>query len=227
MAAPEEKPPARRSANGWTPVPDPTTLTNELVNRAVGALREVMETRLDGMDRATELLSVHVNHVPEEMQKQIVHVLELMEQRLLVTREQFHSIQTQFAERDTRAEQTFIATNKAIDAALQAQKEAVAAQNANVAQVMTRIDVSATKQIDQLLNLLQATEKAMNSKIDDLKASVALIEGRTVGIASASNNQQKSMTAQQGASGNQIALIAVILSAVALLVMIIPAMIHR
>lgn len=36
---------------------DPTTRTTQLVDRAVDAFREVMETRLAGMDRATELVA--------------------------------------------------------------------------------------------------------------------------------------------------------------------------
>jgi hypothetical protein len=36
---------------------DPTLLTTQLVDRAVSAFREVMETRLTGMDRATELVA--------------------------------------------------------------------------------------------------------------------------------------------------------------------------
>jgi hypothetical protein len=37
--------------------PDPTDRTTQLVDRAVDAFREVMETRLAGMDRATELVA--------------------------------------------------------------------------------------------------------------------------------------------------------------------------
>jgi hypothetical protein len=36
---------------------DPSKLTTQLVDRAIGAFREVMETRLAGMDRATELVA--------------------------------------------------------------------------------------------------------------------------------------------------------------------------
>ncbi len=39
------------------PIPDPTTLTNQLVSRAVGSLREVVETRLDASDKAVAELS--------------------------------------------------------------------------------------------------------------------------------------------------------------------------
>ena len=37
---------------GFVPIPDPTTLTNQLVSRAVAALREILETRLDASDKA-------------------------------------------------------------------------------------------------------------------------------------------------------------------------------
>lgn len=44
-------------ANGNLPVPDPTRQTQLLVDRAIGAFREVMETRLAGMDTATQLVA--------------------------------------------------------------------------------------------------------------------------------------------------------------------------
>jgi predicted component of type VI protein secretion system len=37
------------------PVPDPTKLTTEQLRRELATLREIIETRLDGMDRATEV----------------------------------------------------------------------------------------------------------------------------------------------------------------------------
>ena len=42
------------------PVPDPTVLTTQLVDRAIGAFREVVETRLQAIDRATELVAKDV-----------------------------------------------------------------------------------------------------------------------------------------------------------------------
>src|ERR1039457_5569543 len=43
--------------NSRPPVPDPTVLTTQLVDRALGAFREVVETRLQAIDRATELVA--------------------------------------------------------------------------------------------------------------------------------------------------------------------------
>src|ERR1039458_7835294 len=45
---------------GRPPVPDPTVLTTQLVDRAIGAFREVVETRLQAIDRATELVAKDV-----------------------------------------------------------------------------------------------------------------------------------------------------------------------
>ncbi len=42
-------------SGGWQPVPDPTKLTTEQLRRELATLREILETRLHGMDRATEL----------------------------------------------------------------------------------------------------------------------------------------------------------------------------
>ena len=43
------------SAGEWRPIPDPTKLTTEQLRREVATLREILETRLDGMDRAIAL----------------------------------------------------------------------------------------------------------------------------------------------------------------------------
>ncbi len=44
-----------QSAGEWRPVPDPTKLTTDQLRRELAALREIIETRLDGMDRAIGL----------------------------------------------------------------------------------------------------------------------------------------------------------------------------
>jgi uncharacterized protein Yka (UPF0111/DUF47 family) len=55
---------ATHPGNGRRPDPadptDPTERTTQLVDRAVDAFREVMETRLAGMDRATELVAAEL-----------------------------------------------------------------------------------------------------------------------------------------------------------------------
>ena len=43
------------AASECMPLPDPTKLTTEQLRRELATLREIIETRLDGMDRATEV----------------------------------------------------------------------------------------------------------------------------------------------------------------------------
>jgi len=92
--------PARTPSGEWVPVPDPTTLTTEAVERATGvfrrelqALRETLETRLDAADadrsRLWELLQgvpqtreVALNHLRDEMVQRDEHSREVITQRL-------------------------------------------------------------------------------------------------------------------------------------------------
>ena len=94
----------------WMPVPDPTKLTTEQLRRELGALREIIETRLDGMDRATELASEQAavvraeieqirGRLREETAAEVARLRELLETRL---DGMDRAIAIQFTERDAR-----------------------------------------------------------------------------------------------------------------------------
>jgi hypothetical protein len=111
------------------PIPDPTNATEERVQRASKGERdytdgkiELISTRIDGIDRATALLSETVNRVPTETQREVGHLSSLVDER-------FSSIQIQFKERDTRQERESRDNKVAVDAAFAAQKEAAASQD--------------------------------------------------------------------------------------------------
>jgi hypothetical protein len=82
-----------------TPRPDPTILTTQQLLREVSMTRDVIETRLSGMDKAIELLQVATDKLPDKIHQATARLQELHE-------EKFRSIQVQFEERDTRANQT-------------------------------------------------------------------------------------------------------------------------
>jgi hypothetical protein len=92
--------------------------------------------------------------------------------------EKFDSIATQFRERDTRTEQTSKDSKVAVDAALQAAKEAVGEQNKSNALSISKSEAAFTKQIDQIGTLITTTAKNVDDKIDDLKARIGAIEAR-------------------------------------------------
>ncbi len=218
MAEPEE--PRRRSSSSsrgdeWTPIPDPTLLTTQQLMLAVSALKELLFVRLDAMDKAVELLHEDVTRVPTDVDKQIVNLRTLMEQRFEVVEEKFHSIGTQFKERDTRVEQTAKDTKVAVDAALQAAEKAVGKQNESFALSIDKSEKATMKQIDQQGILIQTATTALNDKIDDIKDRLTLIEGKGAGQ---TTEQAAHTTSTRDAWGIVAVVVAVIAVAVAVVI---------
>jgi hypothetical protein len=160
------------------PVPDPTILTTLQLHREILGLREVIETRLAGMDKAIELIQSAADKVPSKMDVAIQQLRELQD-------EKFTSIAIQFRERDTRTEQTSRDSKVAVDAALQAAKEAVGEQNKSNALAISKSEATFTKQIDQLGILINTMTTGLNDKIDDIKTRLSLIEGQRKGTGDA------------------------------------------
>jgi len=94
---------------------------------------------------------------------------------------ELENIQTQFKERDTRVEQTAKASKEALDAALQAAKEAVGEQNKSNSVSIAKSEATTLKQIDGLAGSITALATTLNDKIDDLKERLTVIEGRASG----------------------------------------------
>lgn len=145
-----------------TPVPDPTVLTTAALTREIASLKEIVFTRLDGMDEAVKLFHAALTRTPTDVDKQISHLKALHS-------EKFDGVQLQFKERDTRAEQISKDSKVAVDAALQAAKEAVGEQNKSSSLAIAKSEAATTKQIDQIALLISATNKATDGKINDLK----------------------------------------------------------
>lgn len=158
------------------PVPDPTLLTTQQLIRENQWLREVIEARLDGMDKAIELLRVSTDKYPADMDSKVEHLESLHD-------EKFRSIESQFRERDVRTEQTSRDAKTAVDAALQAAKEAVGKQNDSFMAATEKSEAATTKQIDQLQRLLDTNQKATDDKITDVKDRITKIEGQASGAA--------------------------------------------
>lgn len=156
-------------------MPDPTVLTTQQLLREITMLRELIETRLDGMDKAIELLQTSTDRFPTIVNDEIKQLQELHE-------EKFHSIAIQFAERDTRGEQTSRDSKVAVDAALQAAKEAVGEQNKSSALAIAKSEAATTKQIDQIGFLINTTTMGINDKIEDIKTRISTSEGRSNGL---------------------------------------------
>jgi hypothetical protein len=151
------------------PRPDPTVLTTQQLLRELASMREIIEARLDGMDKAIVLIQNAVERTPT--------IAEIYAE----FREKSNSVQTQFRERDARVEQTSKDSKVAVDAALQAAKEAVGEQNKSSSLAIAKSEAATMKQIDQLGILIQNMEKGLNDKVGDMKDRLTLIEGRSTG----------------------------------------------
>jgi len=183
---------------GAVPVPDPTVLTTAALQREIFSLREllegkldaleseqklvrlIIETRLDGMDKAISLLQDIADRFPSRIDVKIGALKAFHDMRfdavIQTFSEKHESIQTQFRERDVRSEQGNKDSKVAIDAALQAAKELVGKQNESSALAIDKSERATTKQIDQLGELISVTAKASDGKIDDVKERITRIE---------------------------------------------------
>ena len=196
--------PRRQDAQGENiPVPDPSLATTRQLHREILALREllevkldsstedaelirkIIETRLDGMDLAIRLLQDTADRFPARIDEKIASLREVQDQKTEALgakhSEKFSSIQTQFRERDVRTDQVSKDSKVAVDAALQAAKEAVGEQNKSSALAIAKSEAATAKQIDQLGVLFQQTTKAFDDKIGDLKDRLTRIEGGRTG----------------------------------------------
>jgi hypothetical protein len=177
----------RDGHSDWHPDPGSTALATEQLRRELSGLREILTARLDGMDRATALLSETVNRTPTVIQTEISHLRELMNEKLGSiggqAEEKFGSISLQFQERDVRTNQASIAADSALKAALQAAKEAVFEQAQAAAKAAEKTELSFTKQIDQIGLQISTVAKGYDDRIVELKERIDRGEGTTTGHA--------------------------------------------
>lgn len=138
-------------------------------------LEDKIVTRLVAEEKNIDKLVSQFERVPDIVDRSIM-------QLNAVHAEKFNSIQTQFRERDTRAEQTSKDSKTAVDAALQAAKEAVGEQNKSSALAITKSETATTKQIDQIYTLIAASNKSTDEKINDLKGRLDQSVGQEVGV---------------------------------------------
>ena len=149
---------------------DPTELTTRQLQRELANLREVLEAKMTKTDALIELLqAAHVSS-PDAITKEIGHLQRLHDEKFL-------AIQTQFRERDTRTEQTAKDSKVAVDAALQAAKEAVGEQNKSSALAIAKSETSTNKQLEQIGGTISAVTTSLNDKIDDVKGRLTTMDG--------------------------------------------------
>jgi hypothetical protein len=179
---------------------------------------DAIEARLDAIDKATDKFETNLNRIPTETDKAVGALRALHDERfaslaltvadnVLLSSERFSSVQRQFVERDTRVEQTAKDSKVAVDAALQAAKEAVGEQNKNSALAIAKSEAATIKQIDQQAATLGATALGLDGKIADLKERVTRIEAQAIGWAQADNKTQVSKVSSSSSNALTVSVV--------------------
>ena len=154
------------SSPGNVPIPDPSTLTTEQLRRELAALREIIEARLDGSDKATELRLVATEAIPARIKEEITHLDALLTARMNTLDETLQlrilAVQDVGTEHFAAIDGTFGSNALALAAALAAQKEAAAETNKANALAIGKSE-EATKE------RLQALETLMNTGLASLR----------------------------------------------------------
>jgi hypothetical protein len=176
-------------------------LEEKLSYRIEGVV-ETFRERLAGIDRATEVFNADLKRVPTELDRAMSSSRTLTEEQFkrVETRldgmaklkhEQFEGIQKQFQERDIRAQHQIESAQKALDAALNAAKEAASKSEANQ-----------VKSIEQLGELVNSVTGALRDQLEELRSRTTRIEAIAIG-------QSTQKVEQHGSSSLVISVIGV------------------
>src|SRR5580658_2581696 len=182
-------------ADTIVPVPDPTLLTTEQLARGLTSLRELLEARIAAVEESAHHRYEDLRRVPTETDRQVAHLKELFNEKL-------GSVQKQFDERDVRSQASEDAAKVAVNAALQAQKEAASAQNDSNAAAITKSEAGTIKQIDGILALLNSNTIGTNDKIATISARLDRGDG-------VSKGGQDTRTESRLVTGTMVAIISV------------------
>lgn len=169
----------RRYIGDVVPVPDPTRLTTDQLDRAVDnilqlvdAKRQVLEEKLNALqaqfvEREARIDAIS-DHIAKAHEVALQDVRDAIVARATVQRheEKFNAIQIQFSEQ-----------KETLDRSLASAKEAAERRYTSDNLATAKSEAAFTKQIDQLGYLTQQTTKATDDKIDDLKARIQALEG--------------------------------------------------
>ena len=148
--------------------------TREIATQQTNAARDIIETRLRGMDTTHKLLQ-------DDLKFQADRLEVLLAEKLSAITIRIDSVTTQLRERDIRTEQDKITARTAVEAALSAQKELAAAMAHAGAEAIGKSESAVGKQIENLQSLIGTTKDATNTQIANLTGRLDRGEGGQAG----------------------------------------------
>ncbi len=131
---------------------DPSALTTQQILREVGALKEFVLSRIEGIEKAVQIAHDDLERVPTDVDRAVGCLKELHT-------EKFTGVEREFADME-----------KAVQVALSAQEKAFTKQSEYFTITINKSEASINKQIDNF-----------DKVVGDLKDRLTRIEGQTVG----------------------------------------------
>lgn len=217
-------------------------LRQEMRQREHRDLQELLETRLDGMDRAQALLSETVNRAPTEITREVSHLRGILDERLASVDRQFQEqdrlTSTQFRERDTRSEREARDNKLAVDAAFAAQEKQAVAQNEGNQLAISKSESATAETIKtnqelakSEINALRKSaedQKQRQSEVDeDLKRRIGANEAALVGISKLREGATETRTDSRAATSTGLLIAGVVLSVMTIVSSIVLALILK
>lgn len=178
---------------------DPPILTTQQLWREIAALKELLLTKSESIDKAVGVAHQDLVRVPTEVQRAVAAAKDVIDEKFVSVNTKFDSldkfredlaalineklagVQKQFEERDIRVEQSARQTETAVNAALTAAEKAVGKQNESFTVSINKSEAATMKQIDQQAALIGSATKSLDDKITDVKDRLTRIEGQGSG----------------------------------------------
>jgi NADH dehydrogenase/NADH:ubiquinone oxidoreductase subunit G len=155
------------------------------LRRELASLREIIEARLDGADKATELRLDTINEIPALIKEEISHLEALLMARLQTATDgmdlKIKAVNDVSNERFAAIEGTFQGNALALAAALAAQKEAAAETNKANALAIGKSETGTKESLQALQALMSTGLTSLGERFADLKSRLDRGEGQDLG----------------------------------------------
>lgn len=166
---------------GSVPIPDPTQRTVDQLHREVQAtrqiiestgrgIREVLETRLDGVEKTISMLQSLVDRGPQRTEMAISQMRELYG-------EKFHSIEIQITARFDGIDRRFLERDRRVDLLSAADKAAISASLHSQQEATSKMEANFLSMIGQTQQAQQEFRRTTDDKINDVKSRLDKGEG--------------------------------------------------
>lgn len=173
---------------------DPTVLTTEALQREILSLRQLLELRVTAL---REMLAQST----EDLHNLMVSELEVQSVRC---EQQFEKVGLQLKLVEQQRIEQKADTKAAVDAALTAQKEAVAEQTTASERSIAKSEAATTKSIEQLGTTFNTANDGMRRDIDGLKERVVSAEAQKAGGLEVVTTRQASTISSNAIAGSLI-----------------------